>query len=532
FEHINPGSTAANDEPFVIDEIEGFQKPLSFQNNLDDPTTPFNERGDCRSDYFRTFDAVTRGYLIPIAAVEDLEDGSLESLFGWEPEGFDLAAYLRDVIYPKLWDPDDPSEPNPDVTMYHTVSGTQPTNFPLTHLMLMQIEVPIVVNQGGSCGAGAAAAQAMADYWGIPPTGATYRVSHILGANHDLVDAILGIGTIHPWLDEAEDGEERNLWHLDHFFRDGDTHLGKYEFSPPGATFSLRLDPTFGVIDNTFNRIFESVGGMAVAQLPRALGVDELPVELVVDLGSDAEDVAFQIGLLSEGEPVAWAQVSNQASLVALGGEGVDDGWFSGAGASQEGDAGGFGGVEIGDFARYVLRITPERVSLLEALRDEFAINDFSGLDPEVMDEIAFLDLTNAEVIAGIDAIAVAVDGSGAFSTIALLAAPPGSFTPGTGGLQRAADCNQDGNLDISDGVCLLGHLFLGNPSTLPCEGGTTNDPGNLALLDSDGNGGIQLTDAIAIFSFLFQGGAVPTICVDPLCAECIPIEGCPSVCN
>src|SRR5690606_10615293 len=141
-------------------EIEGFQKPLSFQNNLDDPTTPFNERGDCRSDYFRTFDAVTRGYLIPIAAVEDLEDGSLESLFGWEPEGFDLAAYLRDVIYPKLWDPDDPSEPNPDVTMYHTVSGTQPTNFPLTHLMLMQIEVPIVVNQGGSCGAGAAAAQA------------------------------------------------------------------------------------------------------------------------------------------------------------------------------------------------------------------------------------------------------------------------------------------------------------------------------------------------------------------------------------
>src|SRR6185295_6019077 len=36
-----------------------------------------------------------------------------------------------------------------------------------------------------------------------------------------------------------------------------------------------------------------------------------------------------------------------------------------------------------------------------------------------------------------------------------------------TGGLQRPADCNQDGNTDISDAVCLFGHLFLGSPARL-----------------------------------------------------------------
>ncbi|MCI0636532.1 MAG: lamin tail domain-containing protein, partial [Actinobacteria bacterium] len=42
------------------------------------------------------------------------------------------------------------------------------------------------------------------------------------------------------------------------------------------------------------------------------------------------------------------------------------------------------------------------------------------------------------------------------------------------GGLQLPGDCNQDATIDISDGVCLLRHLFVGSSTPLPCGGGAT----------------------------------------------------------
>jgi hypothetical protein len=69
-----------------------------------------------------------------------------------------------------------------------------------------------------------------------------------------------------------------------------------------------------------------------------------------------------------------------------------------------------------------------------------------------------------------------------------------------------AGDCNQDGAIDLSDVICLLGHLFQGNPATLPCS--TT--PGNLLLMDCNQDGGIDLSDAIFKLAFLFQGGPGP----------------------
>lgn len=90
-------------------------------------------------------------------------------------------------------------------------------------------------------------------------------------------------------------------------------------------------------------------------------------------------------------------------------------------------------------------------------------------------------------------------------------------------GLQRPADCNQDGNLDISDGICLVSHLFLGRPRNLPCEGGTAQDPGNVSLVDVNGDHRIDLSDSIRLFSYLFLGASPPF-----LGTECTPIAACP----
>jgi hypothetical protein len=90
-------------------------------------------------------------------------------------------------------------------------------------------------------------------------------------------------------------------------------------------------------------------------------------------------------------------------------------------------------------------------------------------------------------------------------------------------GGQRPGDCNQDGKLNMSDGICLLSHLFLGEPSELPCGNVKTTGSGTMRLLDGNGDGKVNLSDAVGVFQFLFQGATPPV-----LGTECIPIEGCP----
>ena len=99
----------------------------------------------------------------------------------------------------------------------------------------------------------------------------------------------------------------------------------------------------------------------------------------------------------------------------------------------------------------------------------------------------------------------------------------PGQFLfipcAGPEGSQLAGDCNQDGAVDLSDVVCLLGHLFQGNPEDLPC--GT--DTANLGLMDCNQDGGTDLSDAIYKLAFLFQGGPPPD-----LGTACFGIPDCP----
>ena len=61
-------------------------------------------------------------------------------------------------------------------------------------------------------------------------------------------------------------------------------------------------------------------------------------------------------------------------------------------------------------------------------------------------------------------------------------------------------DCNDDGNVDISDAVATLGFLFLG-------EG----DPGCGDACDSNDDGTVDISDAIATLGVLFLGqGNIP----------------------
>ena len=110
-----------------------------------------------------------------------------------------------------------------------------------------------------------------------------------------------------------------------------------------------------------------------------------------------------------------------------------------------------------------------------------------------------------------------AIDGT---PGVAAIAAAP------LGGRQRPGDLNQDSNVDISDAISLLGHLFVGTPAVLPCGDGTTSDPANLELLDVNGDNGVNLTDAIGLLTWLFRGGAEPV-----LGRECISIPGCSENC-
>jgi hypothetical protein len=65
--------------------------------------------------------------------------------------------------------------------------------------------------------------------------------------------------------------------------------------------------------------------------------------------------------------------------------------------------------------------------------------------------------------------------------------------------LFHRGDATADGRLDISDGVGIVSHLFLGSPQPSCLEAADTNDDG---LVD--------ITDAVYVLGFLFTGGPAP----------------------
>jgi hypothetical protein len=95
-------------------------------------------------------------------------------------------------------------------------------------------------------------------------------------------------------------------------------------------------------------------------------------------------------------------------------------------------------------------------------------------------------------------------------------------------GLRVPGDCNADARLDISDGVCVLGILFLGQPAAFPCGDGSPADPGNVSLIDWQPDGIIDISDATSLLRFLFLGSrAHPAAIPGSEVSACAPIPGC-----
>ena len=99
-----------------------------------------------------------------------------------------------------------------------------------------------------------------------------------------------------------------------------------------------------------------------------------------------------------------------------------------------------------------------------------------------------------------------------------------------TGGLVKPMDMNQDGAQDISDAVAILSHLFLGGAAPY-CGDLSIEDPANVALLDANGDGGIDISDPVSLLAWLFLGGPPPANCTDGTC-PCFRIVNCPDVCQ
>jgi hypothetical protein len=99
---------------------------------------------------------------------------------------------------------------------------------------------------------------------------------------------------------------------------------------------------------------------------------------------------------------------------------------------------------------------------------------------------------------------------------------------------QIAGDCTQDGDIDISDVVCYVGHLFAGfnlldrTAPSLPCSG-NLGSAGNMAVLDVNGSGATDISDIVYLARYLFLGGSAPVQGID-----CLPLrnpaqfQGCP----
>jgi len=88
-------------------------------------------------------------------------------------------------------------------------------------------------------------------------------------------------------------------------------------------------------------------------------------------------------------------------------------------------------------------------------------------------------------------------------------------------------DCNSDGDVDISDALCLLGILFLGTGRELPCGDGSVTDAANEALMSWGSVPDIDLSDAVALLNWKFLGGPAHV-----MGSRCTPIVGCPEWCD
>ncbi|MCA8962242.1 MAG: hypothetical protein KDC38_17075, partial [Planctomycetes bacterium] len=166
--------------------------------------------------------------------------------------------------------------------------------------------------------------------------------------------------------------------------------------------------------------------------------------------------------------------------------------------------------VDIGAFERQVLCDIPvflaQPASATACVGDvvEFVVGVVSGGVVEyqwIHDDV--------EIPGAIDdTLIVDVSGRSSFGTYRVVVSHPwGEVSSDSAQLIEAADCdadfirgdaNGDGSIEISDAVALLSHIFLGVDA--PC----------VAALDIDDDDRVVITDAAVLISYLVTGGSPP----------------------
>ena len=90
-------------------------------------------------------------------------------------------------------------------------------------------------------------------------------------------------------------------------------------------------------------------------------------------------------------------------------------------------------------------------------------------------------------------------------------------------GPRLPGDCNLDANRDVSDVICLSNILFDNRfDRAYPCGGDDLQSDANKVVLDINGDGTVDISDAIAEATWLFLGGDPPAAGT-----ECLVVTDC-----
>ncbi len=119
-------------------------------------------------------------------------------------------------------------------------------------------------------------------------------------------------------------------------------------------------------------------------------------------------------------------------------------------------------------------------------------------------DSIELPDLASAVFVGLASAYRLSRDGPPSLATVCnvTLVGPQSEFL--------RADCNGDGTVDISDPVCTLKWLFVGEAT-----------PGCIAATNTNGDAEVNIADPVSVLNYLFGAGPAP---VDPF-PDCGPGE-------
>jgi len=81
--------------------------------------------------------------------------------------------------------------------------------------------------------------------------------------------------------------------------------------------------------------------------------------------------------------------------------------------------------------------------------------------------------------------------------------APPGQPLCAPAGCTECGDADHSGGIDISDAVFLIQFIFQGGPAPDDCNY-------QFGYGDADGSGGVDISDAVYLIQYIFQGGPAP----------------------